>query len=68
MANIAVSNEQVLPDVHSQPDERQIAIDQVGVSEVRFPITVLDRDGEKQNTVARLNMSVDLSHESAIVI
>jgi GTP cyclohydrolase I len=51
-----------LPDIQAQADDRQIAIDQVGVSELKFPITVLDRDSQRQNTVAILSMSVSLPH------
>jgi GTP cyclohydrolase I len=32
------------------------------VSDVRYPITVLDRGQERQRTVARLTMSVSLPH------
>jgi len=50
-------------DIQAQPDRRQVAIDQVGVSELRYPIVVLDRRNEKQHTVARLSMSVGLPHD-----
>src|SRR2546421_774211 len=49
-------------DVQSRRDERQIAIDRVGVSDLRYPIVVLDREQGKQETVARLSMSVSLPH------
>jgi GTP cyclohydrolase IB len=49
-------------DVQSRPDGRQIPIDQVGVSDLRYPIAVLDRELGKQQTVARLTMSVSLPH------
>ena len=32
-----------LADVHNHPDNRQIAVDQAGVSDIQFPTTVLDR-------------------------
>src|SRR5262249_9672183 len=51
-----------MEDVQSRPDERQIAIDQVGVSDLRYPIVVLDRELGKQQTVAKLTMSVSLPH------
>lgn len=50
-------------DVQSRPDVRGIALDQVGVSGLRYPIIVLDREHQKQHTVARLAMSVNLPHE-----
>lgn len=49
-------------DVQNQVDDRQIDIDQVGVSDVRSPIVVLDRRAERQSTVAALTMSVALPH------
>lgn len=49
-------------DVQGTADDRQVAIDQVGVSELRYPITVLDRAHERQRTVAQFSMSVGLPH------
>jgi len=49
-------------DMQNQSDHRQIDIDQVGVSDLRYPITVLDRAAEKQSTVASIAMSVSLPH------
>src|SRR5689334_19096892 len=51
-----------MEDVQSRRDERNIAIDQVGVSGLRYPIVVLDRAHGRQETVARLAMSVGLPH------
>jgi GTP cyclohydrolase I len=50
-------------DVQNHRDERQIAIDKVGVCDLQYPIVVLDRRSQKQATTARLSMSVDLPHE-----
>ena len=49
-------------DVQNQNDERRIPIDKVGVNDLRYPITVLDRDREIQHTVASLTLSVSLPH------
>jgi GTP cyclohydrolase I len=49
-------------DIQNQLDERGIPIDQVGVSDVCYPIVVLDRAHQRQQTVARLTMSVNLPH------
>lgn len=49
-------------DVQGQNDERRIPIDRVGVNDLRYPITVLDRDHEIQHTVASLTLSVSLPH------
>jgi GTP cyclohydrolase I len=51
-----------LEDVQNRSDERRIPIDEVGVSGLRYPISVLDRQQEKQQTVASLSLAVDLPH------
>jgi len=51
-----------LPDIQATPDERGLAIDQVGVSDLRYPIQVTDREGKPFPTVARISMSVHLPH------
>jgi GTP cyclohydrolase IB len=51
-----------LTDIQSQHDDRNIAIDQVGVKDISYPITVMDKAGPQQHTVARVNMYVDLPH------
>ncbi len=52
-----------MKDVQSQPDHRNIAIDKVGVKNIRYPITVLDRAAGSQQTVASINMYVNLPHQ-----
>lgn len=37
-------------------------INKVGVNDLRYPISVMDRNGESQHTVALINMYVDLPH------
>jgi GTP cyclohydrolase I len=49
-------------DVQSQDDDRRIPIDKVGVNDLRYPITVLDRDHSVQHTIATLTLSVSLPH------
>jgi len=51
-----------MDDVQNHTDERGIPLDQVGVTDLRYPVVVLDRQNEKQPTVARLTMSVNLPH------
>jgi GTP cyclohydrolase I len=51
-----------MPDLQSAPDLRNIAIDKVGVKDIRYPIVVMDKSKERQQTVARINMYVDLPH------
>ncbi len=50
-------------DVQNQYDDRQIPINKVGIKNLRYPITVLDREKRYQHTVANINMYVDLPHE-----
>ncbi len=49
-------------DVQRLPDNREMPIDKVGVKGVRYPITVRDRKRGSQNTVATINMYVNLPH------
>ncbi len=51
-----------MPDLQKERDTRNIAIDKVGVKDISYPIVVMDRSKEKQHTVARINMYVDLPH------
>ncbi len=52
-----------MKDVQSEPDHRNVAINKVGIKNLRYPVTVLDRDKGQQYTVAAINMYVDLPHE-----
>jgi GTP cyclohydrolase I len=54
---------QVLPDIQMTGDTRGVAIDRVGVSGLRFPIEVLDRQHGTQRTIATLAMSVSLPED-----
>lgn len=49
-------------DMQREPDTRNIAIDKVGVKDIRYPIVVQDKSRREQHTVARINMYVDLPH------
>ncbi len=54
---------QPMPDVQASRDERRIAIDKVGVKDIRYPITLhCPVTGGSQHTVARVNMYVGLPH------
>jgi GTP cyclohydrolase I len=50
-------------DVQSQADDRNINIDKVGVKNIRYPITVMDREKQFQHTVATINMYVNLPRQ-----
>ena len=52
----------MLKDIQQLPDDRGIEIDQVGVSNVRYPLTLPLREGGDFNTVADVSMTVSLPH------
>jgi len=49
-------------DVQKQPGMNNLDIDKVGVSDVSYPIEVLDKNNVKQCATATVNMYVDLPH------
>ncbi len=51
-----------MKDVQSTADTRGIAIDQVGITNLRYPISVKSRGGKPMATVADISMSVHLPH------
>ncbi|NQW35054.1 MAG: GTP cyclohydrolase I FolE2 [Methylophilales bacterium] len=52
----------VIEDVQNAEDKRHLDIDQVGIKSIKHPITVKDRSGGSQHTVANFNMYVHLPH------
>ncbi len=51
-----------IPDVQNSADKRHIAINKVGIKDIRHPAQVKDRSGQIQHTVANFNMTVNLPH------
>jgi GTP cyclohydrolase I len=51
-----------IADVQNSKDTRQIAINKVGIKDVRHPVKVMDRNQGEQHTVANFNMYVNLPH------
>src|ERR1700741_3499778 len=51
-----------LVDTQNLPDHREVAIDRVGVTNLRFPIQIRDKAHSTQNTVATVSLTVDLPH------
>jgi GTP cyclohydrolase IB len=51
-----------IADVQSSVDTRRLAIDKVGIKDIRHPVRVRDRAGIEQHTVATFNMYVYLPH------
>jgi len=51
-----------IPDVQNSADTRHIAIDKVGIKDIRYPVRVKDRSDGEQHTIATFNMYVNLPH------
>jgi GTP cyclohydrolase I len=51
-----------MPDVQRSTDTRQLAIDKVGIKDIKYPVRVKDRSGREQHTIANFNMYVNLPH------
>jgi GTP cyclohydrolase I len=53
----------MLADIQAGRDDRNLALDEVGIAGIRYPVAVADREHGKQDTVAEVSMSVDLPPE-----
>ena len=51
-----------IADVQNSIDTRQIAINKVGIKDIRHPVRVKDRSSGEQHTIANFNMYVHLPH------
>lgn len=51
-----------IEDVQNIADKRQIAIDKVGIKDIKHPVKVSDRTKGEQHTIANFNMYVNLPH------
>lgn len=60
MSKAVSSNE--IADVQNSLDTRHIAINKVGIKDIRHPVRVKDRSDGEQHTVATFNMYVNLPH------
>ncbi len=49
-----------LPDLQYSEDKRGVALDRVGVCDLKYPITILDRADGTQQVAATFSLSVDL--------
>lgn len=52
-----------MKDIQSLHDTRRIDIRKVGVKTITYPISVLDKEHAVQETIAKVNMYVNLPHE-----
>lgn len=60
--------EKTLSDIQSSVDYRGVHFNQVGVSEFRYPISVLDQTNAVQHTIAQLSMLVSLPPHIKVAI
>ncbi len=51
-----------IEDVQSRADKRRIAINKVGIKDIRHPMRIKDRSTSEQHTIANFNMYVNLPH------
>ena len=49
-----------MKDVQNQKSKSQLDVDRVGIKHLLIPLIVLDKENKTQNTLARVNMYVDL--------
>ncbi len=52
----------MLKDTQNEPDSRMLPIDRVGVTDLRYPVQVRDKDHAIQSTIATVELTVDLPH------
>jgi GTP cyclohydrolase I len=53
-----------MKDIQGSVDKRGIAIDCVGITGIKYPITLLDRANKSQRTIADISISASLPHFS----
>jgi len=51
-----------IEDVQNHPDARNIAINKVGIKDIRHPFVFIDKEGRQQATVGTFTMAVNLPH------
>ena len=56
------STDSTIEDVQSSADTRKIAINKVGIKDIKHPVKVGDRSEGEQHTIANFNMYVFLPH------
>ncbi len=59
----ATDNVSTIPDVQGSADTRELAINKVGIKDIRHPVIVKDRSDGKQHTIATFSMFVFLPHQ-----
>lgn len=57
-----LSQDRKMIDIQNRRDHRRVGINKVGVKNIQYPITVLDKRNKVQHTVGKVNMYVNLPH------
>ncbi len=63
VAQLADCASENIPDVQGSADARRLAINRVGIKDIRHPVLVKDRSSGVQHTIARFNMYVHLPQD-----
>jgi GTP cyclohydrolase IB len=50
-------------DIQGSQDTRRLAINKVGIKDIRHPISILSHNGQAQHTVGNVNLFVNLPHD-----
>jgi GTP cyclohydrolase IB len=58
---MSVFAEQALADVQTNGDTRGVALDDVGISDLRYPASVVLADGTRQHTICEAQLAVSLA-------
>ena len=59
----ATTPSSTIPDVQGSADTRELAINKVGIKDIRHPVIVKDRSDGQQHTIATFSMFVFLPHQ-----
>lgn len=62
IAATAAASSSDIEDVQGRPDKRHLAINKVGIQDIRHPVRIKQRCGGDQQTVATFGMYVNLPH------
>ncbi len=63
MSNSSSTTNQSIPDVQSYDDSRRIAISRVGIKDIKYPVTVIDRLQQPQAVIGNFTMTVALPED-----
>ena len=53
----------LIPDIQSAADTRRLVIDRVGIRGLKYPMQIVDADGQAQSTIVEADLSVELAED-----